>query len=336
MKTIRTKLKKFYKYIVRKGLLSNRIRPRIDQENIRILKKGEVSWRILDRYYTVCRNASYNDVGYRYGIKRSSDVFTKAFNAFFEFVSIENVSYFEIGCGVHNPFAQSAIFYLNGADLTRAVDKDRIENLERSSVALFDLLIDCYVNPDAWHRSQIDREDYYARLALFDLNALKNGRLYEGISKCPLHHESSDILNCSISDNSVDIMTSRAFLEHVMVDFRSVLSRLYAMMKPGGVAFHEVDLRDHRWIKPGYNKWSFMTQNRQESHLGFNQLRSCEMRDSFDKAGFEILSWETEVEKMPEVLRGQLNDHYSRMSLDELSIIGIKLVVRKPGSSLAV
>jgi hypothetical protein len=222
--------------------------------------------------------------------------------------------------------------FLNGARATIALDSYDAPK-ERAAEALADLLCHCLAQPEQWHWSAIAPEDFYRAIRRFDLEALQKGRLADGIASVPLKHVVSDIHNVTLEAlevDSIDVMSSRAVLEHFL-DFEAAASRLFALMRKGGVAYHVIDLVDHRAYEDArYHWWSFLAEDESWSDGLVNRLRSCEIRPYLENAGFEVLRYENQMGKMPVGFRQHLKGRFRNMSEEELNATGVFCVLRKP------
>lgn len=289
------------------------------------------TWRTFEPIYTRIKRRLLKEPLWRYGIQFVHITAKTAFDELAQYVSIENKVYCELGCGEHHPYGTSAIMYINGiasAIATDVKDTDR----ERAAEALYDLLLGCLAHPEDWHWSCLHRDDYLARIYSFDLKALREGNLDAGLAAVPIKHIVTNIYEPTIKPESIDIMSSRAVLEHFL-DFELACNKLYSLMSPGGVAYHNVDLVDHRGYDESlnYHWWSFLAEDKQWSGDAGNRLRSSEIREYFEKTGFEILSFDDrERAEMPVGFRKKIKGRFAEMPDEELSIIRIACVLRKP------
>jgi len=219
--------------------------------------------------------------------------------------------------------------YLNGARSTIALDLND-GNQQRAAEALADLMVDCLSFPEKWHWSGIGRTDFLQRAHQFGLNALREGRLEEGLAGLPLRHIVTDIHNPILEEDSIDQMSSRAVLEHFL-DFGVAVERMFVLMRHGGVAYHNIDLVDHRTYKdPRYHWWSFLAEGEDWSDGLVNRLRSCEIRPHFERVGYEVLRYENIIGKMPAGFLRQVVGRFREMPEEELNVTGVCCVLRKP------
>ena len=292
--------------------------------------KGE-AWRIFDPIYTRIKRRLIKEPLWRYNPQFVRVTAKSAYDALVQHVSIENKTYCEIGCGEHHPYGTSTIIYINGASSAIATDLKDTDK-KRAAEALYDLLLECLAHPEDWHWSGLSRDDYLKRIYSFNLKVLREGDLDAGIAAVPIKHVITNIYEPAIQPDSIDVMSSRAVLEHFL-DFELACKKLYSLMSADSVAYHKIDLVDHRGYDESlnYHWWSFLAENEQWSGDAGNRLRSSEIREYFEKTGFEILSYDDrEKAEMPVGFRKKIKGRFAEMPDEELSIIRIACVLRKP------
>jgi hypothetical protein len=291
---------------------------------------SHLPWQELDSVYTICRRHLQADAtGWRHGPARVMQVAKEGFEAISRFTEIHGKTYCDLGCGTYHPYGVSAVMYLNGAASTIALDLHDADQ-QRAAEALADLLCDFICSPERWNWSGISTSEWVDRARQFDLGALRAGQLREGTRGLPLTHVVTDIHDPVLQENSIDIMSSRAVLEHFL-DFGVAVDRLFSLMRSGGVAYHHIDLVDHRaYGNPEFHYWSFLAEGEDWSDGLVNRLRSCEIRPFFEKAGFQILSYENRIGKMPEGFKDRVVGRFRGMPEEELSVTGVLCVLRKP------
>lgn len=321
------------KYKPLRGLL-NRVAYLLDKGAVQTMTLSPklpegLSWRELDRVYSFCRRLLQTQAGWRYGPARVHDVAREGFEALSPYTRLQEKVYCDLGCGTYHPYGIATVMYLNGAASTYSLDL-RAGNRQRAAEALADLLCDCCSCPDKWRWSGIDKWEFLGRALRFDIQALREGRLDDGLAELPLQHIVTDIHGPALAEDSIDIMTSRAVLEHFL-DFEVAVRRLFALMRKGGIASHHIDLVDHRsYVSSKYHHWSFLAEGDDWSDGLVNRLRSCEIRPYFERAGFEILRYENRIGKMPEGFMQRVAGRFKEMTEEELSVTGVLCVLRKP------
>jgi hypothetical protein len=287
------------------------------------------SWKQIDPVFTACRRQLLSDNSWRFGNARIREVARESFDAFTQHMNLTGKVYCDLGCGTMHPFGIATVMFLNGASDTISTDLFDA-NEQRAAEALCDLLSDCYSAPDSWHWSETSRDEFCARLKRFDLEALAQGDLKQGLSDLPMRHIVTDIHNPELKKDSVDIMASRAVLEHFL-DFDVAAVRLFDLMRSGGVCYHHIDLVDHRsYDSDDFHHFSFLVEGDDWSDGLVNRLRSPELRSAFERAGFEIVSYDTREEQMPDGFREKITGRFRDMNDEDLSVTGVNCVLRKP------
>ena len=283
----------------------------------------------LEKIYTHSKRILFDTPKWRYGPKRTEKVINSIFQELSPYTTLQGKAYLDLGCGVTNPYGLSTIMYLNGAASTIAldiIDTDKI----RAAEALYDLLTDCML--DAKKYCINCTVAFKERIKNFYLKALREGNLNQGIRNTPLQHVITDINSPGIPSDSIDIITSRAVLEHFL-NFPLATQKLYEIMAPNGIAFHHIDLVDHRsYSKPErYHYWSFLAEGAKYKDRSVNMLRYSEIKKHIKEAGFEILKFHGRKEyKMPPGFSQHIKGRFAQMSEDELNITGIDCVLKKP------
>lgn len=286
------------------------------------------SWKMIEPAFTTLRRQLFTDPIWRFGPLRIHEVASEGYNLLREFTSIEGKTYCDLGCGTMHPLGIATIFYLNGAAQTLSTDLYPADE-HRAAEALSDLLWDCFADPQKWCWSG-NVSEFRARLGEFDITALKAGDLKNGVSSLPMRHVVTDIHSPSLQPNSIDLMSSRAVLEHFL-DFGTAVRGLFDLMRSGGVAAHVIDIIDHRHYNDpqAYHYFSFLAEGDDWSDGLVNRLRSSEIKKHFLEAGFQILKYEELRSEMPAGFKDKIAGRFKGMALDELCVTGIKCVLKK-------
>lgn len=291
-------------------------------------------WIKVDELYTALRREIRSRRDWRHGPKRVHEVAKEGFDAVSAHLNLEGKRFCDLGCGIYHPFGVSAAMYLNGVGSALGLDLNRGDP-RRAAEALADLLLDCLAFPDRWHWSGIPRAEFMERIRRFNLAALMDGNLAAGLEGLPLENCITDIHSPELPEGSIDIMTSRAVLEHFL-DFGRAVERFFALLSPGGVAAHVIDLVDHRaYDGPAHHYWSFLAEDETWSDGLVNRLRSCEIRPHFERVGFEILHYENVHKEMPVGFAAQVKGRFKAMPVEELNITTVRCVLRKPARHAA-
>lgn len=286
-------------------------------------------WTHLDNVYTIARREIAKRREWRFGPERVLEVAKEGFEAVSPTKPLVGVTYCDLGCGTYHPYGVASVMFMNGADAAIALDLNT-GDARRAAEALADLVLECLARPERWHWSTVSREEFLARGRRFNLDALRAGDLAAGVAGLPMRHIVTDIHHPSLEAGGIDVMTSRAVLEHFL-DFGRAVERLFELLRPGGVAAHLIDLVDHRaYDGPNYHWWSFLAEDESWSDGVCNRLRSCEIRPHFERVGFEILRYETRGKSLPPGFRSRLAPRYQPMSDEELGVTTVHCLLRKP------
>lgn len=137
-----------------------------------------------------------------------------------------------------------------------------------------------------------------------------------------------------IPSNSIDFVFSHAVLEHVRRhEFLDTQKECFRVIKPGGVASHRVDLKDH--LGGGLNNLRF-SEGIWESDFfvrsGFytNRIQFNEMLRLFEDAGFDMQVSEVRRWKELPIQRKQLAAEFRDMPEDELNVSGFDVLLKCP------
>ena len=120
-----------------------------------------------------------------------------------------------------------------------------------------------------------------------------------------------------------------------------MLHETYRILRPGGVTYHEVDLRDHfaefdssistvNFLKFGDLTWRLLGQNGIHYH---NRLRANDFRalfQAFENVGFETRTDERALEALKHF---QVADRFKGFHPADLAVPVIVVIARKPDQS---
>jgi SAM-dependent methyltransferase len=245
-------------------------------------------------------------------------------------------AFVDLGCGAHDPLALACCFFLNGYEPAYAIDLQGPRNEVYSALSMYDVLANVSLFPARWCSPATPAAEFRKRLQLFDLAAFERGDLAGGFARTAgkLSFESCGIVDSSVQAGSVALLASFAVLEHVS-DIGKVCAHLFKLLKPGGVAFHFVDLADHRSYRSdgGYTKFSFLTEELPPQSL--NRLRAHQVTAAHQDAGFEILKDQRHTAPMSPQERKLLLPQFKAMRTEDLQAVRQQLVVRRPAAERA-
>jgi SAM-dependent methyltransferase len=137
----------------------------------------------------------------------------------------------------------------------------------------------------------------------------------------------------TVPDETIDFMFSNAVLEHVRLsEFAKTVREMRRVLKPNGVASHQIDFRDH--LQNGLNNLRFHERIWESEFMassGFytNRLTWPTMAKLFHEAGLsvELRSFRTWPKGLPTRQRGMARP-FRNMSANELMVMDAKVVLR--------
>jgi len=137
----------------------------------------------------------------------------------------------------------------------------------------------------------------------------------------------------SIPDESVDFVFSQAVLEHIHKhEFVQLQHECHRVMKPGAVASHRVDLRDH--LGGALNNLRF-SESWWESDFfirsGFytNRIQINEMLRMFASVGFDVDVLEARRWEALPTPRRKMDSAFAGIPEEELNVSGFDVLLRK-------
>jgi len=193
--------------------------------------------------------------------------------------------------------------------------------------------------------------DYFARDASEIILKEEGGKAT--LNPAYLTFRKRESFDTGLPDASVDYVYSMATIEHINDPLGSIME-WKRILKPGGISAHIAGLVDHRDFSKPYEylkldpaAWrAQFGPGRLALHDYVNQWRPVDFRRAFEKAGFEILEYSTEIKSG--YSREQLRLLYPNQSMsdadwtqivpsvregktrEEVSQLFITIVVRKP------
>jgi SAM-dependent methyltransferase len=136
-----------------------------------------------------------------------------------------------------------------------------------------------------------------------------------------------------------DVCLSVAVLEHVRT-VAAFNETVYRLLRPGGLAVHSIDFRDHRdfsrpldFLSVDRETWGKLSEEPDAGYV--NRLRYSEQRQMFLDAGFEVVE-EVVTERNDSALvseaRRRAAPEFSTLCDLDLEVAGVFFVLRKPAS----
>ncbi len=146
-----------------------------------------------------------------------------------------------------------------------------------------------------------------------------------------------DVRKTDYPDGTIDIVTSRAVLEHIPPeDIEAMMKEMRRIIRwPTGVMVHTIDHSDH-WEHCDSNiskinflkfpRWLWAIVNSPITYQ--NRLRSCEHVQLMKHAGFEVKHIDTEVdgETLADTQRLRIHDDFKVFKTEELAVLVTHIV----------
>jgi len=137
----------------------------------------------------------------------------------------------------------------------------------------------------------------------------------------------------TIPDEAVDFLFSQAVLEHVrLADFPKLVNEMRRVLKPNGVASHQIDFRDH--LQNGLNNLRFserIWESQFMARSGFytNRLTWPTMGKLFQEAGFSVETYSLEqwADGLP-TRQSSMAVPFKNMRREELMTMSVHAVIR--------
>jgi SAM-dependent methyltransferase len=155
------------------------------------------------------------------------------------------------------------------------------------------------------------------------------------LSSCHARYLSTGLRHFSeIPSGSVDFVWSQAVLEHVRsAELGQLVSEMYRVLRPGGIASHRVDLKDH--LGGSLNNLRFsdaLWESRLMANSGFytNRLRFGQMLNLFRQAGFAVEVLATDRWPTLPLPRRVMADRFRALPDEELCVRGFDVILCRP------
>lgn len=243
--------------------------------------------------------------------------------------------FLEVGCGAHDPVGLATYYYLNGFDSAHAVDVLPPRNTAYSAYSMYDILAHARLFPQMYCRHGVSPRTILMRSYTFDIGKFECGDFWGGLSplRGQIKYEVCDASESTIEAGSLSLACSFAVLEHV-ADLPAFCAKLYDALMPGGIAFHFVDLADHRAYRVGgpYHPLSFLTEETAPPNL--NRIRAHEQIEIQLNAGFDLIREKRGHVAVPDKIRTLLQPQFAAMKERDMSAIKLSMVLRKPARQI--
>ena len=134
-------------------------------------------------------------------------------------------------------------------------------------------------------------------------------------------------------EGKFDLLVSSAFFEHVQGEAVSrIITNMARYLKPEGLMFHEIDLRDHlnvanphHFLKYTETQWRRLTEN---SIFYTNRLRSQDFKEAFVGAGLKLVHLDETQVPLPKDL--PVVEEFRRYRPADLQTTVLIAILQKP------
>jgi SAM-dependent methyltransferase len=242
-------------------------------------------------------------------------------------LDVKNSSILEIGAG--NPLGTGIFWNFVGAKKYSSIDKFNQINLTDLWIQRFEALLAMNL--------------FYPKTFRIESLVKKNGEQYI-LSEDKIRLIQGSFEEYPFEEKSFDFIYSCAVLEHV-TNIEKILRKMYDVLSDDGIMIHAIDLREHHthlrtvpdkntsvyFLKYSTEEWNKMYPPGSEHYI--NRLRASDFRKYFEDAGFSIVEFITTQEmELDEMVYSKIHPEFHRYSIDDLSILGIKVVLKKDSS----
>jgi hypothetical protein len=239
--------------------------------------------------------------------------------------------FLELGCGAHDPLAMAMFFYLNGLTPAYGVDLLPPRTAHFSALSMYEILAHVKMFPGRYVWGGKRPIDIINQLRTIDSAAFERGDFQAGLESVEgrVNLLSEDLLTCAIAPASIALLTSFAVFEH-LTDIDAIFRRCFELMVPGGIAYHFIDLADHRSYRGDgqFGPLSFLTEEHAPANM--NRQRAPQFVAAARRAGFDIVKDQRGAGDLTEALQAQLVAPFDAMAPADVAVIKQHLLLRKP------
>lgn len=241
----------------------------------------------------------------------------------------EDFNYVCLGAGTRNPLSFPLLVFLAGAGRAYIVEPEKWDNLDDWRV-LWGLqemvlrLLSGNVSSRYFKSNMLERmNDFLDPESLFFKQNSEN--VLNKNSVCIIN---SYFENAGIPEGSIDLLSSRSVLEHVM-DYDKCFDEFAKVMRPGGLMYHDIGLAAHS----NKDLFEFYYKGRRKLHEkitdGLNELRLSDYLSHFEKRGFECKIIRKTIESNYSLDRGKIQERFKKYNDEDLLCSRVVVIARK-------
>jgi 2-polyprenyl-3-methyl-5-hydroxy-6-metoxy-1,4-benzoquinol methylase len=204
----------------------------------------------------------------------------------------------DFGCGATRPFSIASLMYLLGAKSVIAIDVTPCQNHAGIAKGIWSMLAVLSLGASGLEKyTTYNLKLVKTRMADFDLDALQQGRLMEGLPKSIKQHV-GDYLDIESELGPFDVMISNSVFEHVP-DLKGTMQIFRKNLQPGGAIYTDIDYRDHRMYVSGLSPWQYLMDDDDVSPGYINKIRHSAMNQLIAETGFRVVASDQVVNVPP-------------------------------------
>ena len=242
-------------------------------------------------------------------------------------IDINGKQCMDYGCGQSRSFSIAALLYLFGAKSVVSIDIEPHFDEVSLAQGLWSLLAVLAIDSSAFKINPAYQDKIIkTRIFDFDLNALKQGRLYDGLPP-EIKHYTGNYHHLAKKIGDLDIIVSNSVFEHDP-EIEITLQIFKQYLRPDGCIYTDIDYRDHRHYLNGLSSWQYLIDNDDVSPDYINKIRSTEMRNIIRRSGFDIVKTTQLSEAPPQNIIDQLLPQYQNLQNNDLNIVQDSLILK--------
>jgi SAM-dependent methyltransferase len=239
-------------------------------------------------------------------------------------IDVSNSSILEIGAG--KPLGTGIFWNFVGAKKYTSIDKFTQINLTDLWIQRFEALLEMNL--------------FHPKNFKIDSLVKKNGAQYI-LNEDKIRLIQGSFEEYPLEKKSFDFIYSCAVLEHV-TNIEEIFRKMYDVLSDDGIMIHGIDLREHHtnlrtvpdkntsidFLKYSTEEWNRMYPPGSEHYI--NRLRASDFQKHFKDAGFSVVDFiTTQKMKLDETVYSKIDPDFRRYSINDLSMIGINVVLKK-------
>ena len=232
-----------------------------------------------------------------------------------------------IAPGAGEALALALLFHVNGRSQVQAFALTRQEDPEVVARGLFDTVAHMRLFPARylWQRGGRPIE-VLERLRGIDAAALEAGDLTRGLASFGV--TLADRLPEQAMPKAALVLTTGVL--NAVADPQAVLERTFAMMAPGAIAAHLIDLADPRWERGEGNFGTFSFLLSEAMPRGTNRVRAPGFTAAAAALGFTVVSDARTTRPMTDAVRARLLPQFAGLADADIAAVKQHLVLCKP------